>query len=302
MYLVVQMIVAKFAAIWTGLLSFETSNTAFNVIVDEIRNDVELQKQILLGYARTKKEKKGKMARAAGIVCRKVRAYSSGVKDTTLNGNMRYNYSMIYYGTSQNAINYSTIIMNAALAVPAADKTTYGITDGELTALKDLINDFTKFVATPRAEIVNRKFTTSEVNKKFKQANALLRDDLDNVMANFMESNPDFYAQYFDARRIVDLQRHTVLEGNVTDENGTDLKKVKIKIVGRDKTTNAEVVTFEEVTDKNGNYAKSEINPELDYDMTFELDHYQKVEKKNVDITRGEHELVDVVMVKVPTA
>lgn len=44
----------------------------------------------------------------------------------------------------------------------------------------------------------------------------MLKDKLDNLMENFVTSAPGFYAEYKNARAIVNLIRHTVITANVT--------------------------------------------------------------------------------------
>ena len=291
------MVIAKFATEWAGLVSYVSANTIFNKAVDAIKTDAELQANILKGYAKTKKEKKFTMATAASIVCRKVQAYATGIKDKTLFTNMDISFSKLYYGGSNKGITLSKNILAAVNAILPAEQVKYGITPAEITALTDAIDDFATFTATPRAQIVGRANSTKKLKENFKTATDTLTTNLDKLMSNFQPG--DFYNEYFMGRRIVDLQRHTVIEGNVTDENGNDLNKVKVTIIAKNKTTNEQVAVFEEKTDKNGNYAKSEINPELDYDMVFELPNYETKTISDVDITRGEHELVDVKLVKI---
>ena len=120
---------------------------------------------------------------------------------------------------------------------------------------------------------------------------------MDNLMSNF--EGTEFFDRYFNARIKVDLIRHTVIEGNVTTPEGADLKKVKVIMTGKDKETEEVVTVFEEKTDKDGNFIKRELNPELEWDVTFELKDFEKVSYEDITLKPGEHQKLEVVMTKV---
>ncbi len=299
MYLAVQMILDMFAATWAGLVSMTTTSTEFDALIAKIKADLEIQKAGITGFAQEKKKKKFEMATAAYALCRKVRSFAYAVDNRELVGKLKIYFSLIYYGTSNKAVAYSKNILKAAQDMSAADKVTYGITAAEITALSDMIMAFDSYTSSPRGEIIVRTVATENIRANCKLVNRMLKDRMDNEMANFEFSHPDFFAQYKEARKVIDLHRQTVIEGNVTDTDGADLRRVKVTIVGKDKVTNEEKVVFEEMTDKDGNFAKRLINPELEYDLSFELEHYEKQTYSNVDLIAGEHELFDVKLLKI---
>jgi len=302
MYLAVQAVIAKFALIWAGLISMDTASKLFNDQVTQLKVYLALQRSIITGYTKTKKKLRKTMATAAMITCRKVRSYAAEKDDDTNMDKLKISFSRLMNTTAADALSDCENILILAKAVPVADMAKIGLSALEISELQAAVDAFALFIATPRVEIGSRSKSTEGVNTYFKLISATLKDRIDNIMANYQLTEPEFYGEYFEARKIVDLQRHTVIEGNVTDENGVDLKKVKVTIIGKDKITDEVVEVFEEMTDKDGNYAKSIINPELDYDLTYELDKYEKVTKTDVDIARGEHELIDVQLVKIPVA
>ena len=118
-------------------------------------------------------------------------------------------------------------------------------------------------------------------------------------MQTFRDSEPDFYTEYFDARKIVDLMRHTAIEGNVTNSEGDDLRKVKITFKGKDKVTGEEKLVYEEMSSKDGNFIKRELNPEFGWDVTFELPTYTPKTFASIDLKAGEHEKLEVKLEKI---
>lgn len=298
MYSAVKAVILTYIAIWTGYVPFETANAAFNASTDEIEDTEEIQKMLIKGYTIEKRVKKKKMATAALMVCKKVRAYASSIKNNALMGEMKISMSKLLYSASNLSLTYANNILTAATAMTAADRTLFDITAADMNTLSDSIKEFEAVISMPRDRIVVRKTATKKLPELFAETTGILTNQLDNLMSNYESSHPDFYSDYFNARVIVDMQRHTVLKGNVTNEDGEDLKKVKVTIKGKNKITNAELVVFEEMTNADGNFVKSTLNPELDYDVIFELPHYEKVVLTDLDIKKGEHELLAITLKK----
>jgi hypothetical protein len=82
----------------------------------------------------------------------------------------------------------------------------YGVTNEKLAALQTAIDGYTGEVARPRAAIVDRKVTKAQIKELFKQADAILTEQMDNLIEDFAESNAEFVAQYKAARIIIDPQ------------------------------------------------------------------------------------------------
>lgn len=53
------------------------------------------------------------------------------------------------------------------------------------------------------------------------------------------------------------------------------------------------------MTDVDGNYKKSELNPELEWDVTFTLPTYEPVTVSDVELIGGEHEKINIQLNKI---
>jgi hypothetical protein len=80
----------------------------------------------------------------------------------------------------------------------------YGVTDAKLADLQTAINGYTGEVAKPRNAIVDRKVTKAQIKDLFKQADEILVEQMDKLIEDFAEDNPEFVAQYNAARIIID--------------------------------------------------------------------------------------------------
>lgn len=299
MYHAVQLVIAKFILKWTGYTPFETANTEFNAFVFDIEQVNEAQKVILKGYTAEKKEKKRNMANLGIALAKKVKAFAAATKDYGLFGEMSISFSKLFYMRSNLALAYARQVLNKVKVLTPEEMTAYDITADDLTDYSKAIDEFAAVIALPREKIALRKTETERINVLFKNATDMLKDRLDNLMENYVNSAPDFYADYKNARVIVNLIRHTAIAANVTAEDGQDLKKVKVTLTGKDKQTNAVKELFEELTDKNGNVIKRELNPDYDWDVKFELPAYVPFEITDIDLSPGEHEKLEVVLKKI---
>jgi len=80
----------------------------------------------------------------------------------------------------------------------------YGVDSTDLLNLQGLITAWGTQSQAPRMAISERKMATQTLPSLFKDADAILKKRMDKLMEKFRVSNPEFYATYHVARRIVD--------------------------------------------------------------------------------------------------
>jgi len=90
-----------------------------------------------------------------------------------------------------------------ALLTELADR---GITAAKLAAFKKKIDAFDGIKTSPRAAIVQRKAANLLLPKLVCTAVNILNDQLDGLLVQFKDTNPNFYEEYFAARAIVDTR------------------------------------------------------------------------------------------------
>ena len=79
----------------------------------------------------------------------------------------------------------------------------FKVTAPKLKALKQKTDDYKKLSTMPRQAAASRKAATRRMPVVLRQASRLLRKRLDPLMVPFKATEPEFYAQYKAARRIV---------------------------------------------------------------------------------------------------
>jgi len=83
------------------------------------------------------------------------------------------------------------------------DLADYNITQAKLTALGKKIDAFKKASPKPRQRVAKKAAANKALPRLFLRARTLLTRTLDRLMVQFKETNPDFYAEYKTARKIV---------------------------------------------------------------------------------------------------
>lgn len=293
MYQAVQLIILKYVAQWTGYVPFETGNTTFNKKVNDISEAEQAQEINTKGYTQQKRTNKRTMANLGVALAGKVRAFAAASGNEGLFGEMSIKFAKLFYSKANLSLAFAKMILDAVNALTPAQRTAYNILDADITAYEESISNFESHISLPRELIAIRKFKTLELKTLCKETSKFLTDELDNLMENF--TGTDFYSEYKNARIIVNQVRHTAIDVNVTRPGGEDLKKVKVTMTGKN-LQNEVIATFEDFTDKDGNMIRRELNPELDWDVKFELPDYTSVEYKDLDLEKGEHLKLEVVM------
>lgn len=91
----------------------------------------------------------------------------------------------------------------------------YSTSPEDLAELENLISNYEEELPAVRVTVSERKAANEKLKILFKEANNLLNDQLDRLMIKVKSTNPDFYASYLNARKVVDYGvRHEKAEVN----------------------------------------------------------------------------------------
>jgi hypothetical protein len=80
----------------------------------------------------------------------------------------------------------------------------YDITEDELSALEELIARYETSLPTSRVSVSGRKVNNAKIKDLFLNSNVLLKNQIKRIMTRYATSNPDFYAGYLNASKVVD--------------------------------------------------------------------------------------------------
>ncbi len=297
MFRTVRQVLFSNNAIWGGSAPMQAAYDELEIGVANLEGTVAAQTAPTEAFTATKKEKKAAMAKLADCMRRKVQAFASATGNTTLYVEMNVSESKIKFGSDLMAKTLADRIYGTANGMAATDKTEYSITAGDLSVLILAINDFNALLNVPRIKISTRKGFTKSLTTQVKDLNNLLKKRTDNLMAIYKESAFEFWENYTNARTEMNPAfKIAHIAGLAVDAvTKQPLYGVKVIAVSKPNPLNnkKKVVTFEEMTNTEGQYMIKEISPEV-YDVTYEVPGYSPVTKTNVKIAGGEHESLSV--------
>jgi len=85
-----------------------------------------------------------------------------------------------------------------------ADLVTYDVTAAALDSLSELTERYKNSLSSPRISVSERKANNAKLKGLFTDAKVLLNEQLKRQMVRYENSNPDFYAGYLNASKVVD--------------------------------------------------------------------------------------------------
>lgn len=217
--------------------------TAFNVFkakIAEIMNATQLADLSLQGITADKSNRKQNLAQMATDIAGIIYAYAVAIGNLTLKQEMNITFSKLIQTRDDQLAPRCQNIHDKGIE-NLAQLGEYGIKDGNLSALQTAIDEYQAATPKPRTAVSQRKTHNANLRRLFKETDAILKDQMDRLVVNFRTSNPDFVAQYFSNRQIIDPATTTTqLRGKVTNKaDGTAIHNAEITIVELSKTANS---------------------------------------------------------------
>jgi hypothetical protein len=154
------------------------------------------------GFAQEKSQKLSELAQLAAEVCGATLAYAEQSGNERLAAKLNIPFTKLSSGKDSKIISHCRNIHKAASSV-ADSLGEFKVTPAKLKALKQKTDDYKTLSTKSREARAARKAATGRIPVVIRQAVRLLRKRLDPLMVPFKASNPEFYAQYKAARRIV---------------------------------------------------------------------------------------------------
>jgi len=266
-------------AVWSSNTTIAGMVTAFNGHLTALNAADAAQKTITSGITQSKNLAKIAMANAAMIIAKAGKSYANAVNNVALAANFNYSFSDIKEAKDTDADDICQNIHDA-LAPYIASTTPYGATAATNTALQNAINAFSALIGKPRSQQSISINATLTIAQRFDAANALLKTQLDPIMAQFKTTNAPFYNQYNAVRVIVDIGLHhtVILHGFIYDNANNSLPNAIVKITGAD--------TNQKITDATGEYKFVRLKVG-DYAITVNVEGFAPQTKKVSAVQNG---------------
>ena len=168
-------------------------------------------------FAQEKKQRLAELSQLAAEICGAGLSYATKAEDDRLATKFTVPVTDFAKGKDGKIITRCRNLHKAAS--PLADVLAeYKITPARLKALKQKTDEYKTLSTKPREAAAARKAATKRIPAVIRQATKLLRQRLDPLMVPFKTSEPEFYAQYKAARRIVKPAKPDAKKSGTADQ------------------------------------------------------------------------------------
>lgn len=194
----------KYYPVWSPVLAISETVTGFKGLVSQIRSMGAERAIVTTGLTQTKAEKREQMIDLALIWAGSGFAYATKQKDQTLKAVFNYSFSDLTGGADNTVLDRCQAIHNqlVKLLPVMAD---YQLTQTDLDEFLDAIREFKDAIGEKGSSKGTKVANTRQLKQLFREADDLLKNQLDKLVLRFKKTNPEFYNSYTNARKVVDL-------------------------------------------------------------------------------------------------
>lgn len=183
--------------------AFQNAFNKFKAKIAEIISTEQKKDVPLSGIVTTKTNTKKTLAQKTSEIAGIISAYASEIGDETLKAEVNFSATkFLQTRDDQLAPRCQNIHDKAAQLLP--DLTDYPINAAALTDLQTAIDNYSSTTAKPRTAASHRKMLSDNLIKLFRETDAILVNQMDKLAASLKKTNPDFVAEYFSNREILD--------------------------------------------------------------------------------------------------
>jgi hypothetical protein len=204
--------------------------TAFSENMDKIQAIREKQEADKTGITLVKEQTKSNLILKTLDISRRIGAYAKMTTQAVLASEVSYTDSDIKMA-SGNMLKDRALLIYDRASEHLQSISEYGVSAELLAELKSAIDQFIAAIPKPRLGISDRKQATSKLAELFSVSDALL-EKLDLLVKMVMISQPEFYATYWNVRRVIENGRGSIaLRAMVTDASTREgIRGVKVSL------------------------------------------------------------------------
>ncbi len=287
MYDAVEQLLNASTGIWSSNTAMSATVATFISHVNAINANDTVQKTSSIGTTQTKETAKLDMAIAAVAIANAGKSYATATSNQVLFDAMNHAKNEILKASDTDADDISQNIHDN-IQPYISNTTAYGATSASLTNLQNLINAFSALIGKPALQKSIVANATITLTQHFSAVNALLKNQLDGLMAQYQATNAVFYNQYHSVREINDIgHRHTVtLMGFIYDNHGNAITGAIINLSGHASTNLTHVITHHKTTNATGEYKFTRLHIGT-YTLTVHVTGVA-AQTKNLTVTKNE--------------
>lgn len=202
----------KFESVWRSIPAFEAAFDEFNFLFKAIQAANENQLRSITGITDAKQKEEDEMIARTLEVASSVYAFARLAENHELKRMVDFSPSTLKNMSDTELRSMCSMVSRTATSVLVELKD-YGTTVADINILEKEIEDYGNIIMEPRKALSTRAKATAHMVDLFPKADRILKERMDKILMLFKAKQPDFYAEYFNARRINYLgMRHLSLE------------------------------------------------------------------------------------------
>lgn len=273
--------------------AFATQVTTLRSIYNEIVDAAQNEAKAITGVAMDKTQVRKAATDLALQVSAAVFSYAAATSNNTLKEQVNFTASDFRNMRDEMVVPNCNNIHNLA-NTHLASLATYGITTTVLSDLADATEAYADIIATPRNAVAQRSSYSDTINTLMKDADALLKLQMDKVALQFKTDNLEFYNAYKQNRIILDAATSsTQVTGVITDsETNQPIANVKVQVVDQPYTAISNAI---------GEYTVKIPVPGT-YNLAFTIiAGYNNKTQNGVSVTLGQSTTLNMQLVPLPS-
>jgi hypothetical protein len=203
MFTAVITVVESYQAVWSVMAPFVTAFQKFKDKVQAVHAAAQKQGTATAGATLDRDDARDALEGVLFLICQALKVLAHQANDNELRTLANVSPSSIHVMNEVELLNLATTIKEQT--VPrASELATLHVSAQNLAELDSAIADFNEAKSAPRAATANRMVQTEALSRLLREANDVLRNELDPMVNLFGRTDPEFVAAYRGARVIVD--------------------------------------------------------------------------------------------------
>ncbi len=185
------------------LPAFHAALDSFGLIVDSIHSLSELESNFITGIGIDKLQSKKNLSDQASNLSVLIFAFACAANNKTLKEQVGFSPSGLKAMNDDGLTTACSNILDAA-NTNLAPLTDYGLGANLITNFEIAINDYKSKINPSRNTLTRRASYSKTLDNLYKQADMLLKNQMDKMILQLKKTNDDFYTTYTNHRKIDD--------------------------------------------------------------------------------------------------
>lgn len=266
-------------AITATVPAFATVSTSLRTVYNSIIAAAQQEAQATTGIAIDKSETKTNLCSEAANIAAAVFAFAMNANNHELKEQVNFSITKLQQTKDELLVPVCNGIHEKA-TTNLAGLASFGITAARLTAFQTAIDTYAALIPGPRNAVAIRIAAKATLTTLFKQADDLMKLQMDKLALQFKPGNSEFYNAFKTNRNIIDAaSTSTMVKGVVVDMvTNLPVPAVAIQVVGQ---------SYAATTNANGEYEVKIPVPGI-YNLNYSNNAYNNKTENNISVSLGQ--------------